>query len=355
MVGEKWKETTETHFVKDPNELRQDLSDQLQVPLGSILYQPVTVNIHYPNSCVWTEDVIADLKSYSAAEDKQGGLQVLCDWKDAVQSAISYLTKEDDVGVWNWDENHYLGNIRIFPLAWRTLLRTVYKTIGNGSPARDYILTGLYANKDQLRAAYGKAAIIDDYVETIFSDVQKIQKSGNEMMEMTATPHHDYPEKMLPLIPHHYSEKSKFFIFENITHYVRVIMFGCYNVETKNIIDALACGAVAFNVQASPMDYLTSRNLFDNELLVVTLSCTALYLATIILTSWNRHATENISASTSIGKTWHSIPTCCCSFSPDSCWNVHYLKVLIQTFKATQDMLVSVRKASTGMGIISCF
>jgi hypothetical protein len=82
------------------------------------------------------------------------------------------LTAEDDAGVWNWDENHYLGNIKMFPLAWRTLLRAVYKTIGNGSPARNYILIGLYANQDQLRAAYGKVpAYIDDYVETIFSDV----------------------------------------------------------------------------------------------------------------------------------------------------------------------------------------
>jgi hypothetical protein len=172
LVGKNWKGTTETHFVEDPNELQQDVSDQLWVPLGSILYQPVTVNIHYPKSCVWTEDVIADIKAYSVAEDKQGGLQVLCDWKDAVQSAISYLTEEDDVGFWHWDENHYLGNIKMFPLDWSTLLRAVYKSIGNRSPARDYILTGMYANQDQLRAAYGKVHVfIDDYVETIFSDV----------------------------------------------------------------------------------------------------------------------------------------------------------------------------------------
>jgi hypothetical protein len=192
--------------------LRQDVSDQLQVPLGSILYQPVTFNIHYPKSCAWTEDVIADLKACSAAEDKQGGLQVLCDWKDAVQSEISSFTAEYDVGVWNWDENHYLGNIKMFPLSWRTLLRAVYKTIGNRSPARDYIFTGMYANQDQLRAAYGKVtAVINDYVETIFSDVQKIHKSGKKMMELTAIPHHNYPEKMIPLVHNHYSEKSKFF------------------------------------------------------------------------------------------------------------------------------------------------
>jgi hypothetical protein len=78
MVGDNWKETIETHFVNDQSELRQDASDQLQVPIGSILYQPVTVNIHYPKLCVWTEDVIADLKSYSAAEDKQGiGMRII--------------------------------------------------------------------------------------------------------------------------------------------------------------------------------------------------------------------------------------------------------------------------------------
>jgi hypothetical protein len=122
------------------------------------------------------------------------------------------LTEEDDVGVCNWDENHYLGNILMFPLAWRTFLLAVYKTIRNGSPARDYILTGMYANQDQLRGAYGKVpAVIYNYMETIFSDVQKIQKSGKKMMEMTDISHHDYPEKMIPLIHHHYSEKSKFF------------------------------------------------------------------------------------------------------------------------------------------------
>jgi hypothetical protein len=116
LVGENWKETTETHFVEDPYQLREDVSDQLQVPLGSILYQPVTVNINYP-------------KSYSPVEDKQGGQQVLCVWKDAVQSAIDSLTGEDDVGVYNWDDQHYLGNIKMFLLAWMTLLRAVYKKI----------------------------------------------------------------------------------------------------------------------------------------------------------------------------------------------------------------------------------
>jgi hypothetical protein len=57
-------------------------------------------------------------------------------------------------------------------------------------------------------------------------------------------------------------------------------MFGCYNVETKNILDALACDSVAFGIKSGPMDYLTARNLFDTELLVVTSSHTALSMVT---------------------------------------------------------------------------
>jgi hypothetical protein len=98
--------------------------------------------------------------------------------------------------IWNWDENHNLGIIKMFPLAWRTLLRAVYKTIGDRSPARDYILTVLYANQDQLRASYGNVpSVIDTYVDTIFSDVQKIHRTGKKMMEMTDIPYHDYQEK----------------------------------------------------------------------------------------------------------------------------------------------------------------
>jgi hypothetical protein len=99
----------------------------LQVPVGSIHYQPITVIIHYPKSNTWSQEVIEDLNSYSVTEDRQGGLQVIRSWKDAVQDAISGLAEEDDLGVWNWDDNHYLANINMFTLAWRTLLRAVFK------------------------------------------------------------------------------------------------------------------------------------------------------------------------------------------------------------------------------------
>jgi hypothetical protein len=106
------------------------------------------------------------------------------------------LTAEDDVDVWNWDDTHYLGNMNMLPLAWRTLMRAVYKTIGDGSPARYYILTGMYATQDQLLAAYGHVhGVINNYVETIFRDVQNIHKTGKKIMEMTEIPYHGYTEK----------------------------------------------------------------------------------------------------------------------------------------------------------------
>jgi hypothetical protein len=58
-------------------------------------------------------------------------------------------------------------------------------------------------------------------------------------------------------------------------------MFDGYNVETKNAIDALACGGVKFGVQSAPRRYLAARNIFDNELLVVTILRMALSLATL--------------------------------------------------------------------------
>jgi hypothetical protein len=73
-VEENWKETTETYFVEDPNELQQEASEQLQVFVGSILYQPVTVNIHYPKSNTWSQEVIEDIRAYSVADDRHGGL-----------------------------------------------------------------------------------------------------------------------------------------------------------------------------------------------------------------------------------------------------------------------------------------
>jgi hypothetical protein len=118
------------------------------VSLGSILYQLVTVNIHYPRSSTWSQYVIEDLESYNAAEEKQGELQVTHTWKVSVREAVTALINEDELAMWNWDENHYLGHIKMFPLAWRNLARAVYKKICNGSPARDYVLTSMFSTRN---------------------------------------------------------------------------------------------------------------------------------------------------------------------------------------------------------------
>jgi hypothetical protein len=57
-------------------------------------------------------------------------------------------------------------------------------------------------------------------------------------------------------------------------------MIGCYTVETKNIIDTLASEGVTFGIQARSREYLTAHNLFNNELLVITISRTDLSMVT---------------------------------------------------------------------------
>jgi hypothetical protein len=57
-------------------------------------------------------------------------------------------------------------------------------------------LTGLHANQDHLQAAYENVpGVFNEYVETIFSDVQNIQKTVKKMMEKTEIPYHNYLEK----------------------------------------------------------------------------------------------------------------------------------------------------------------
>jgi hypothetical protein len=149
----------------------------LNLPLGSILYQPVTVNIHYPKNNTWTQEVIEDLESSSAAEEKHGELQVTR--TSSVQKAVTVLTKEDNVGMWSWDENHYLGNIKMIPFVWRKLVRDVYKNICYGSPARDYVLTTTFSTRKQIRNAYGQVPlVVDKYVEDIFPAESPMQKLG---------------------------------------------------------------------------------------------------------------------------------------------------------------------------------
>jgi hypothetical protein len=177
-------ETNDTGYEHEPRELQQqDISKQLNLPLGSILYQPVTVNIHYPKNNTWTQEVIEDLESSSADVDKQGELQVTR--TSSVQKAVTASTKEDTLGMWNWDENQYLGNINMIPIVWRKLARDIYKNICYGSPTRDYVLTTMFSTRKQIRNAYGQVPlIVDKYLEDLFPAESSMHKLGKKTMNL---------------------------------------------------------------------------------------------------------------------------------------------------------------------------
>jgi hypothetical protein len=162
----------------------------------------------------------------------------------------------------------------MFHLAWRTLVREVYKKIRNGYPARDYVLTSMCLTRNHLCNTYGEVlVIVENYVKDMLSNEFWMQVIGKKTKNLTDPPHRDYLERMMPVIRHHYNEASKRSIPENITHYLRLIMCGCYNIYKKNVIDYFASDSVTCIIQASCQEHLPMGNLFDNYLLVVSISC----------------------------------------------------------------------------------
>jgi hypothetical protein len=63
----------------------------LEIPRDSILYQGISITLHYPKQKCWTKEIIQDLKSYSAAQDQKGILVCVRSWRDTVQSAMDAL------------------------------------------------------------------------------------------------------------------------------------------------------------------------------------------------------------------------------------------------------------------------
>jgi hypothetical protein len=61
---ETWYKDSATHLLKDPNVT-------MEVTATSILFQPVTDNIHYPKTNKWSQDVITDLNSEVAGYSTQ--------------------------------------------------------------------------------------------------------------------------------------------------------------------------------------------------------------------------------------------------------------------------------------------
>jgi hypothetical protein len=96
------------------------------------------------------------------------------------------------------------------------------------------------------------------------------------------SPEYTYPDTLFPTTENHMTPSSKNFNPINIVHYVRIIMFGCFDPETRNVITTMALGQrdnVELRPQGPRRDYIMSKNLFNNELLVVSISMAAKTLA----------------------------------------------------------------------------
>jgi hypothetical protein len=81
-----------------------------------------------------------------------------------------------------------------------------------------------------------------------------------------------YPTSRFPLIVNHHTTNIKSFHIDNISHYVHLIMFGAYDTPTKDIITSLASSTSFVQSQANDREQLTSKNLFDNDFVVVSIS-----------------------------------------------------------------------------------
>jgi hypothetical protein len=72
--GEAWMDIYETWYdgtQKTNKHLLKIPTSTLEIPRDSIIYQGISVILHYPKRKCWTKEIIQDLKSYSAAQDQQ--------------------------------------------------------------------------------------------------------------------------------------------------------------------------------------------------------------------------------------------------------------------------------------------
>jgi hypothetical protein len=138
----------------------------LEIPRDSILYQGISVTVHYPKQKCWTQEIIQYLKSYSAAQDQHGILVGVSSWRDTVQSSMEAIVDGKEHGRWNWDHNHRLGNKKMYPAPWPIDIRRVYKNLCEGNPAGDIIIGEICKTNEEERKAVGKdKEITDKWVE----------------------------------------------------------------------------------------------------------------------------------------------------------------------------------------------
>jgi hypothetical protein len=109
-----------------------------------------------------------------------------------------------------------------------------------GHTASDYILAHLYSDRYEIRTAYGKVKeVITPYVTNQFSSTTSMTITGLNNMDLNS-PVLAYPTNMLPFVVNHHTANIKSFNIENISQYLRLIMFGVYDTPTKNVLISLA-------------------------------------------------------------------------------------------------------------------
>jgi hypothetical protein len=81
-----------------------------------------------------------------------------------------------------------------------------------------------------------------------------------------------YPTTIFPSVVNHHTANCRSFNIENLAHYLRIIMFGDCDIPTNAVLTFLTSGANAVQSEARTREHLTSKNLFHNDFLVISIS-----------------------------------------------------------------------------------
>jgi hypothetical protein len=111
--------------------------------------------------------------------------------------------------------------------------KSVYTDLAIDNPKSDYISATLYNDRDDMAKAYGKVKeVIDMFVLCLLSELKTMSVTALNAMDETNNVS-AYHITMLPICTNHHIARSRSFNIENITHYLRLIMFGAYDRPIK--------------------------------------------------------------------------------------------------------------------------
>jgi hypothetical protein len=208
--GESWQEIYKTWYIgtqETTNHLLKNPTSILEIPRDTILYQGISVTVHYPTQKSWTKEIIQDLKSYSAAQDQQGILVGVRSWRDTVQSAMEAIVDGKERGRWSWDHNHCPGNNNMFPMPWPIYIRRVYKTLCEGNPDRDILIGEICkTNGEKIKAVGKDKEKTDKWVEEQLTTTH-LTKTAAQSMQLK-DPKIVSPHQMFPTVSSPYKVNS---------------------------------------------------------------------------------------------------------------------------------------------------